>query len=131
MFVKLDRSFPPSFRVKNDQKIIKKKHLVWVLPKNFKCQVVPQPRSFTHHSFRVLHDQILLLFSLPRHNLLYCLLGGRSWSTIIQTSVSSKLQFIHPRKLTWIPKMMVWKRWLLLNMAIFGIYVKFLGCKSV
>ena len=23
--------------------------------------------------------------------------------------------------------MMVWKRWLLLNMAIFGIYVKFLG----
>ena len=27
------------------------------------------------------------------------------------------------------PKMMVWKRWLLLNMAIFGIYVKFLGGK--
>ena len=34
-----------------------------------------------------------------------------------------------PRKLTWRPKMMVWKRWLLLNMAIFGIYVKFQGCK--
>ena len=25
-----------------------------------------------------------------------------------------------PRKLTWIPKIMVWKRWLLLDMAIFG-----------
>ena len=33
---------------------------------------------------------------------------------------------IHPWKLTWIPKMIVWKWWLLLNMAIFGIYVKFL-----
>ena len=32
---------------------------------------------------------------------------------------------VHSRKLTWIPKMMVWKRWFLLNMAIFGIYVKF------
>ena len=37
---------------------------------------------------------------------------------------------IHPGKLTWIPKMMVWKRWFLLNMAIFGIYVKFPGCIS-
>ena len=27
--------------------------------------------------------------------------------------------------------MMVWKRLLLLNMAIFGIYVKFLGCKGI
>ena len=35
---------------------------------------------------------------------------------------------LHPRKLTWIPKMMVWKRWFLLNMAIFGIHVIFLGC---
>ena len=35
---------------------------------------------------------------------------------------------IYPRKLTWIPKIMVWKRWFLLNMAILGIYVKFLGC---
>ena len=34
---------------------------------------------------------------------------------------------LDPRKLTWIPKMMVWKRWFLLNMAFFGIYVKFLG----
>ena len=34
---------------------------------------------------------------------------------------------IHTSKLTWIPKMMVWKRGFLLNMAIFGIYVKFLG----
>ena len=25
--------------------------------------------------------------------------------------------------------MMVWKRWLLLNMAIFGIHVRFQGCK--
>ena len=30
---------------------------------------------------------------------------------------------LHPRKLTWIPKMMVCKRSLLLDIAIFGIYV--------
>lgn len=36
---------------------------------------------------------------------------------------------LHPRKLAWIPNMMVWKTWLLLSMAIFGIYLKFLGCK--
>ena len=44
------------------------------------------------------------------------------------------LRELHPRKLTWIPKMMVWKRWFLLNMAIFGIYVGFLGgnyCSSI
>ena len=29
-------------------------------------------------------------------------------------------QILYPRKLTWIPKMMVWRRWFLLNMAIFG-----------
>ena len=28
--------------------------------------------------------------------------------------------YLHPRKQTWIPKMMVWKRWLLLNTAILG-----------
>lgn len=27
----------------------------------------------------------------------------------------------------WIPKMVIWKRWLLLTKAIFGIYVRFLG----
>ena len=32
-----------------------------------------------------------------------------------------------PKTNGWIPKMMVWKRWFLLNMAIFGIYVRFLG----
>ena len=40
----------------------------------------------------------------------------------------TKTHKVHPRKLTWIPNMMVWKRWLLLNMAIFGIYVSFPGC---
>ena len=30
----------------------------------------------------------------------------------------------HPRKLTWRPKIMIWKRWLLLNMTIFGIYLE-------
>ena len=35
---------------------------------------------------------------------------------------------LHSRKLTWIPKMMVWKRYLPLKMAMFGIYVRFLGC---
>ena len=38
--------------------------------------------------------------------------------------------WLHPRKLTWIPKTMGWKRYLPLNMAIVGvgIYVTFLGC---
>ena len=34
---------------------------------------------------------------------------------------------IHPRKLTWIPKMMIWKRWLLLNMAILVSMLNFWG----
>ena len=39
---------------------------------------------------------------------------------------------LHPRKTNgWLPKMMAWKRWLLLNVAILGIYVKFLGCISM
>ena len=38
------------------------------------------------------------------------------------------LQSLIPRKLTWIPKIMLCKRWLLSNMTIFGIYVRFLGC---
>ena len=40
---------------------------------------------------------------------------------------SQSFQRIHPRKLIWIPKMMVWKRWFLFNMATLGIYVRFLG----
>ena len=35
--------------------------------------------------------------------------------------------FLHPRKLTWIPNMMVWKRWFILNMAVLGIQVSFWG----
>ncbi len=35
---------------------------------------------------------------------------------------------LHPRELTWIPKMMVWKRQLPLKMAILGIYFRFLEC---
>ena len=34
---------------------------------------------------------------------------------------TSRQKGLHPRKLTWIPKMMVWKRWFLLNKVIFGI----------
>ena len=45
-----------------------------------------------------------------------------NWFTLFRPS-----PLLHPRKLTWIPKMMVCKRWFPLNMAIFGIYVKFLG----
>ena len=37
---------------------------------------------------------------------------------------------IDSRKLTWIPKTMVWKRQLPFKMAILGIYVRFLGCKK-
>lgn len=35
---------------------------------------------------------------------------------------------IPPKTITWIPKIMVWKRWPLSDMATFGIYVKVLGC---
>ena len=48
-------------------------------------------------------------------------------SSFISVTASLCLAQLHPRKLTWIPKMMVWKRGLLSNMAIFGIYVRFLG----
>ena len=34
-----------------------------------------------------------------------------------------------PENLTWIPKIMGWKRELPLNMAIVGIYANFLGCR--
>ena len=41
------------------------------------------------------------------------------------------LKAIQPKNLTWIPKMIVWKRWFFdINMAIFGIYVTFLGGTS-
>ena len=34
------------------------------------------------------------------------------------------LSFLHPQKLTWIPKMMVWKRWAPLKYGLFfGIYM--------
>lgn len=33
-------------------------------------------------------------------------------------------------KLTWMPKMMVWEMYLLLNITIFGIYAKLVGCTS-
>ena len=56
----------------------------------------------------VLADQLGSPIHGPRHTL-------KLWGSI------------HPRKLTWISKMMAWKRWFLLNMAIFGIYVRFLG----
>ena len=45
-----------------------------------------------------------------------------------QPSTKHNNKNLHSRKQTWIPKMMVWKRWLLLNMAIFRIYVSFPGC---
>ena len=36
---------------------------------------------------------------------------------------------VHARKLTWIPKMMVWKRWTPLKYGHVW-YVRFLGCKQ-
>ena len=45
----------------------------------------------------------------------------RGWTQII-------LDYVHPRKLIWIPKMMVWKRKFHSKMAIFSIYVRFLEC---
>lgn len=37
---------------------------------------------------------------------------------------------LHSRKLTWIDKIMVWKSNSLENVAIFGSYVRFLGCNQ-
>ena len=45
-------------------------------------------------------------------------------------SILSKYKLLHPRKLTWILKMMVCNLWLLLNMAILDIYVRFRGCNG-
>ncbi len=42
----------------------------------------------------------------------------------------AKWVHIPPKTNGCLPKMMAWKRWLLLNMAIWGIYVKFLGCRG-
>ena len=38
---------------------------------------------------------------------------------------------LHPRKLTWIPKMMVLKWYLLSNMANLGIHVSFRECEAL
>ena len=52
------------------------------------------------------------------------------WCPKLGIAWSIRIHEIHPRKLTWIPKMMVWKRQLPLKIAILGIYVRFLECKS-
>ena len=36
-------------------------------------------------------------------------------------NINTFLKNLHPRKLTWLPKMIAWKRWLLLNIATLGI----------
>ena len=50
------------------------------------------------------------------------------WSNVGLEAWKIQNLYIHPRKLTWIPKMMVWKWWFLLKMAIFGIHVRFRWC---
>ena len=41
-----------------------------------------------------------------------------------------KCIYIHPRKLTWNPKMRVWKMFLLFKWVFFGFHVSFLRCTS-
>ncbi len=59
--------------------------------------------------------------------------GGIRWSIwcfdrLRRMFLEPQESILHPRKLTWIPKMMVWKRYPSFKMAIFGIYVRFLEC---
>ena len=50
------------------------------------------------------------------------------WHLRSPARIKQLLGKLHPRKLTWIPKMMVSKRWLLLKYGNFcGIHVNFLG----
>ena len=51
--------------------------------------------------------------------------AGISGIKIVSHDASSKL---HPRKLTWIPKMAIFKRDHLLQTIILGIHVSFRGC---
>ena len=57
----------------------------------------------------------------------WCNLASLSTQRLACLLIQTWHIYIHPRKLTWIPKMMVWERRFLLNIAIFGIYVRFLG----
>ncbi len=47
--------------------------------------------------------------------------------TIIESITCKTKVLVPPRKLTWLPKMMVWKMYLLSNVAILGIDAKFRG----
>ena len=76
-------------------------------------------------SFLALNEPISVEGEVVTHVTAQISIKEGSQNQIIQRQKDSLL--IHPGKLTWIPKMMVWKRWCLLNMAIFGIYVKFPG----
>ena len=55
---------------------------------------------------------------------------SKSWTFQLRGWLEMDTSCIHPRKLTAGGPQNdgPWKRWRLLNMAIFGIYVKFLGC---
>ncbi len=59
--------------------------------------------------------------------------GGLGFGTVSPSSfaLEPRETDLHPQKPTWIPKMTVWKRWLLLHMAILGIYLKFMVGREV
>ncbi len=74
-------------------------------------------------------EQLLIDTVFDRHSCsqkVHCWNGITRVQSLIMDGI--KKNSYSPQKLRWIPKMMVWKRRLLLNMAMLGIYVKFLGC---
>ena len=82
-----------------------------------------------------LHFLLAIVAIMARNiHIITLVLGRRCWGKIGRNprpsgepSKKKVVHLIHPRKLTnGYPKMMVWKRWFLLNMVIFGFYVKFL-----
>ena len=52
---------------------------------------------------------------------------SKSW--VLKGHTPSKRKLIHPRKLTWNPKMGVWKMIFLFKQVIFRFHVSFQGCK--
>ena len=74
-----------------------------------------------------------MVVAFPKTNIYLCTYiplvhfdGVHALTVNIQSSHGS--YGIHPYRDTWIPKTRVWKGGLLWNMAVFGIYVWFLGC---
>ena len=84
---------------------------------------------FQEHSFKKPSDSVPLKVIESKECFLANVFSKEQLETPHVTSHKSGVSVaLRPRKPTWILKMTVWKRWFLLSMAVFGIYVKFLGC---